>query len=579
MDHLNPDQKNLPQLLELQVSERTAELETRIRELVGSQQVIFSLGQASTPEMLLSLLIAQLQEKFGFDYVRIYLFEQPAQKLLLRQSAGMESLKTVNLPGYTEQTVFDPGRVSAKPVLLTINIDQPHSPNLQFRLTVPLKIGGRVMGGIDVYSPDSHPFTPHLISIFETIAEQLMLRLKNIRLLARTMAQTELLNRYTNQLRTAAELAHYLNTILEPDQLIEEVVNLVQLRFNLFHTQIYMLDSATESLVIRAGSGDIGQKLLLTGTAAIPLKHPHSLVAQAARTRVTAIGSPLTPAQVAGLNPLLADSCAQLAIPLLNGDQVFGVLDLHQKHPSRFSRMEVNTFNTLARQIATAIQNARYLAESKQVAQRLREMDRLKNEFLASMSHELRTPLNSIIGYSEILLMGINGELSPQAQVDVRAISDNGNHLMLLINDILDLAKIEAGSVKLQKEYVAIPYIFDNVQSRNAGLFCHKPVEFLVEMADNLPLIHVDPLRFGQILNNLVSNAVKFTESGYVKIRAFTEDEQVCIVVEDTGIGISPVNLEHIFEKFWQVDGSYARRAEGTGLGLTITRELVHLHQ
>jgi signal transduction histidine kinase len=206
-------------------------------------------------------------------------------------------------------------------------------------------------------------------------------------------------------------------------------------------------------------------------------------------------------------------------------------------------------------------------------------MDRLKNEFLASMSHELRTPLNSIIGYSEILLMGISGELSPQARQDIQAISENGRHLMLLINDILDLAKIEAGSVKLQKEYVPVAYIFDNIQSRNAVLFRKKPVEFLVETAEDLPPIYVDSLRFGQILNNLVSNAAKFTQTGYVKVRAFMENGQVCLTVEDTGIGISPANLEHIFDKFWQVDGSYARRAEGTGLGLTITRELVHLHQ
>jgi len=207
-------------------------------------------------------------------------------------------------------------------------------------------------------------------------------------------------------------------------------------------------------------------------------------------------------------------------------------------------------------------------------------MDRLKSEFLANMSHELRTPLNSILGYTEVMLMGIDGEMDPETKADVQAIYDNGQHLLQLISDILDLAKIEAGRLNLNFETVDMRPLIDEIVTSTNGLLLkrQKSVEFNVEIAGDLPVAQVDRLRLNQILNNLLSNAVKFTDAGHISLRAVGDGDHICLEVEDTGIGISPADQEKIFDQFRQADGSYKRRAEGTGLGLSITRHLVQMH-
>jgi signal transduction histidine kinase len=215
----------------------------------------------------------------------------------------------------------------------------------------------------------------------------------------------------------------------------------------------------------------------------------------------------------------------------------------------------------------------------RETAERLREMDRLKSEFLANMSHELRTPLNSIIGYAEIMLMGIDGGLDPETLEDVQAIYKNSRHLLHLINDVLDLAKIEAGHLTLEFEKVEVKSLIEEVSHRAAGLLVNKPVTLSVEVEEGIPAIEADRVRLNQILDNIASNAAKFTDEGEIVLRASAGDDGwISFEVEDTGVGIDEESLDKIFERFQQVDGSSAKRAEGTGLGLAIMRHLVEMH-
>jgi PAS domain S-box-containing protein len=207
-----------------------------------------------------------------------------------------------------------------------------------------------------------------------------------------------------------------------------------------------------------------------------------------------------------------------------------------------------------------------------------KQAERLKNEFLANISLELQTPLTSIIGYSQMLLVGIEGELPPEIFEDIQGIHESGQQLLTLVNEILDLAEIETGSLVLTAEEVLIESLLDQVKTNHTTLLQQKPVEINVEVEPNLPSITADKMRLNQILNHLVANAIKFTEQGGVNVRAFRENGWICLEVADNGIGISEADLETIFEKFRQVDGSLSRRAEGAGLGLTITRHLVQLH-
>ncbi len=384
--------------------------------------------------------------------------------------------------------------------------------------------------------------------------------------------------RFIEQLRTAAEVGESLKTLLDPEALVGEIVQLIQDRFGLYHAHLYLYDPHLDALVVRAGSGEVGARLVAAGHA-IALDTPASIVASAARDEDLVNVDDVRQDARFMPNPLLPETRSELAVPLMIRQELIGVLDVQDNRPARFSASDRDTFRILAGQIAIALENARVFDELKTVAERLKEVDRLKSEFLANMSHELRTPLNSIIGYAELILMGINGELDGETQADVQAIYDNGQQLLALINDVLDLAKIEAGRMRLEIEDVLVGPLLDEIRTSNAGLLLKKPIEMSIEVESGLPAIRCDRLRVQQILNNLVSNAVKFTEEGHVWLRAFRDDGMIAIEVQDTGIGISDEDLGTIFEKFRQADGSFTRRARGTGLGLAITHHLVKLHQ
>jgi signal transduction histidine kinase/CheY-like chemotaxis protein len=275
---------------------------------------------------------------------------------------------------------------------------------------------------------------------------------------------------------------------------------------------------------------------------------------------------------------LLPQTRSQLAIPLYVGETSLGVLDVQSASLSAFTSEEIASLETLAAQLSIAIQNARAFTEQQQTARRLKEMDKLKTQFLANMSHELRTPLNSIIGFSRVILKGIDGPLTELQKTDLSSIHNSGQHLLSLINNILDLSKIEAGKMELNLEEVQIEPIIKGVMSTAIALVKDKPVDLLQEVPDNLPSIWADPTRLRQIILNLVSNACKFTDEGAITIRAQAQPDKMIISVSDTGIGIPEEKIDSIFDEFTQVDASTTRKVGGTGLGLPISRHFVEMH-
>lgn len=314
----------------------------------------------------------------------------------------------------------------------------------------------------------------------------------------------------------------------------------------------------------------------------IPLNRQHSLVSRAARTLEITLVHDVTKEVDFLPNVLLPNTRSELAIPMIVSGQVVGVFDVQDDKSHRFSASEVDVLSTLAAQTATSFRNARSFAEIQIAAERLREVDRLKSEFLSNMSHELRTPLNSILGYAEVMLMGIDGELPDMMKEDVEAIYDNGQQLLSLINDILDLTKIEAGQMALNFQPVELVPLLEGSKTNNMGLLLKRkiPVEIVISVERDLPPIKADRVRISQVLNNLVSNAIKFTDEGTITISAQykAEGDSIQIQVKDTGVGINDDDLPKLFGRFQQVDGSSTRRAEGTGLGLAISKHLVELH-
>ncbi|GAB4536927.1 MAG: hypothetical protein Kow0063_23020 [Anaerolineae bacterium] len=218
----------------------------------------------------------------------------------------------------------------------------------------------------------------------------------------------------------------------------------------------------------------------------------------------------------------------------------------------------------------------------REANRQIREADRLKSEFVATISHELRTPLNTIIGFSKFMLNEGAGPLTDMQRTDLSAIYSSGQHLLDLVNDILDLSKIESGKVTLNKERLDFHEIAAGIMSSAIALIGDRPIELKEEIEPNLPPIYADRQRVRQIILNLVSNAAKFTEKGYIALRVKTIVDKgrpyLLCAVEDTGIGIREADIPTVFETFRQVDSSSARRAQGTGLGLPISRRLAELH-
>lgn len=240
----------------------------------------------------------------------------------------------------------------------------------------------------------------------------------------------------------------------------------------------------------------------------------------------------------------------------------------------------IDLMNAVAAQVSLHLESVRLTEELQKRAAQLQELDRLKSAFLANMSHELRTPLNSILGFADVILEGIDGPLTPEMENDLRLIQKNGQHLLALINDVLDMAKIEAGRMNLYFDRFNLYELIQNVINITLPMANSKGLTLFIEPDTERSLeIVADETRIKQVLLNVVNNAIKFTESGYVSVHAARLGrEKVLITVTDTGIGIPADHLEKIFQEFSQVDTSTTRKVGGTGLGLPISRRLVELH-
>jgi signal transduction histidine kinase len=224
-----------------------------------------------------------------------------------------------------------------------------------------------------------------------------------------------------------------------------------------------------------------------------------------------------------------------------------------------------------------AIQNAGLFHEVADKSEQLAIASQHKSQFLANMSHELRTPLNAILGYAELLVDGIYGELPGKPRGVIERIHNNGKHLLALINDVLDLAKIEAGQLTLILEDYNIPEVVHSVVTATEPLAASKGLKFTAELQDNLPMAHGDARRVSQVLLNLVGNAIKFTDEGEVEIRAMLDKGQFVLTVRDTGPGIADADQERIFGEFQQIDNTNTRKKGGTGLGLAISKRMVEI--
>jgi signal transduction histidine kinase/CheY-like chemotaxis protein len=413
--------------------------------------------------------------------------------------------------------------------------------------------------------------------VLTTFAAQATIAIRQVALLQTLEARQQELAQKIHQLEALGEVGQAVSSSLDLDEVLTTIVTHAVQLSGTDGGSILEFDEPVEEFRVRTAYGTSDELLERLQTTRIG--RDATLVGRAATE-----GRPL---QVPDLRDVPLDPHLQclfeagwqslVAVPMLREGRIVGALVVRRRKPGGFSEETCDLLETFASQSSLAILNARLFGELERKSAELEIASRHKSEFLASMSHELRTPLNAVIGFSEVLLERMFGDLNERQDEYVRDIWSSGKHLLELLNDILDLSKVEAGRMDLEWSTFSVREALENGLALMRERAARKSISLILEVAPEIGLFHADELRFRQVVLNLLSNAVKFTpEAGEVVVRATSDGPEVLVTVTDTGIGVAPADQARIFESFQQ-GGRGAQQHEGTGLGLTLCRRIVGL--
>jgi signal transduction histidine kinase/putative methionine-R-sulfoxide reductase with GAF domain len=447
-------------------------------------------------------------------------------------------------------------------------------------LAVPLLRESTLIGVIGIWRREVEPFTDKQIALMKTFADQAVIAIENVRLFKELEMRTGELMRSVEELRALGEVGRAVSSTLDLETVLTTIASRADQLSGTDGGAIYEYDEpheefrlrvtleledelieALRTAPIRLGEGAVGR----AGVARRPIQIPDIL------DEATYTGRLREVAERAGYRALLA-------VPLLREDQLLGALVLRRRVAGPFPQEIIELLQTFATQSVLAIENARLFREIEEKGRQLELASKHKSQFLANMSHELRTPMNAVLGYTDLILDNIFGDVPETIRDTLERVKANGQHLLGLINDVLDLSKIEAGQLTLSLGNYSMGEVVQAVVSAVESLASEKKLALKATVPADLPPGRGDERRLTQVLLNLTGNAIKFTDEGEVSIQARASDGAFVVSVSDTGPGISEADQQTIFEEFQQADSSSTRKKGGTGLGLSISRRIVELH-
>ena len=581
--------------LEQKVEERTRELSEALEQQTATSEILRVIS--SSPNDLTPVFDAMLESALrlcdansGF----LFLYDGQAYRAVAHRGAagafaelmqkahragphtGLGRIVIEKGPVQIEDLTQDIAYHERDPLrVLTVEIG-----GMRTWLGVPMLKEGEVIGAFVIYRREVRSFSDKQVNLLATFASQAVIAIENVRLCKELDARNHDLTETLEQQTATSEILRVISSSQTDVQPVFETIAENSLR----------LCEATFSTVFRFDGELVHlaalRNLAPEGAAAIREAFPMPLSRAGASARAIMTRSIVHIADVREDPEYALQGLAQtasfrsiLSVPMLRDGQPIGTITVAADRTEPFPDKQVALLKTFADQAVIAVENVRLFTEIQEKTGQLEIANRHKSEFLANMSHELRTPLNAVIGFSEVLLERMFGEINPKQEEYLQDILSSGKHLLSLINDILDLSKIEAGRMELEAQPFDLPAALDNALTLIRERAARNSIGLVVHVDPGIGEIMADERKIKQVLLNLLSNAVKFTpEGGKITMSAALNGAAVEVSVADTGIGIAAEDQQAIFEEFRQVGSDYARKREGTGLGLALARRLVELH-
>ena len=554
--------------LEDLVNERTAELDTAVREMAVLNRVSRDLVEALDLESLLPTVVQRITEAVEADRCAVFLFDERVGLLRARAAHGYMAERLADFGYRPGEEIAGQAYATGEPQYvpdLDLVPDLPRRDEIRAVLAMPLASPtAGPMGVLSVTSLRPDAFTPDQQRLLETLAGQIARAIENARLYQET-------ERHAADLAALYEVGKEITSTLELDTMLQTIADDAARMVGADKSLILLIDAEEEKLTRAVGHGYGRAQLnghifeeFRDGISGWVLREKVPTLSADIQTDERNRGRALASARRSG------DRSAAVA-PLVIGDEVIGTLTVvNSRQQAAFTEAALNLVAMLAGQAAIAIQNAR-LYEATQ------EADRLKSQFLANMSHELRTPLNSIIGYTKLMLDGLEGPINEEQREDLRIVYTNSKHLLQLINDLLDLSRIEAGKIVLSYQTFTISELLAEVIPGIEQLVREKGIALVTSVDPSIDYLYADKGKTRQVLINILGNAVKFTNEGSIELNVAETDTDFVFSATDTGIGIKKEHLEVIFDRFEQVGPAQIAGYEGTGLGLTISKQFVEM--